>query len=154
VSSYILTSQFNSDLGEYVEANPSVWTAILEFRDTQAGVALRREILEEVATNAGSEFVASVNAGLRRIVPTNVMENARNQITELLFRKTNERSLVPAVWTNVRNSDAIAGLWRARSRRELTAHCKLFGIGPSSMCPCCSGEKLRDCCDRALNVRN
>jgi len=150
VSSYVLTSRFNSDLGAYVESTPSVWTAILEFRDTQAGLNLRREILQEVATNAGGEFVASVNAGLRQIVPTVVMDNARDQITELLFRKTNERSVVPAVWTNLRNSDAIARLWRARSRRELAAHCKLFGIGPKSLCPCCSGEKLRDCCSQAV----
>ncbi|MFZ3216170.1 MAG: SIR2 family protein [Candidatus Acidiferrales bacterium] len=150
VSSYVLTSRFNSDLGAYVGSTPSVWTAILEFRGTQAGLNLRREILHEVATNAGGEFVASVNAGLRQIVPTIVMDNARDQITELLFRKTNETSVVPAVWTNVRNSDAIARLWRARSRRELAAHCKLFGIGPKSLCPCRSGEKLRDCCSRAV----
>lgn len=150
VSSYVLTSQFNSDLGAYVESAPSVWTAILEFRDKQTGLNLRREILQAVATNAGAEFVASVNAGLRQIVPTTVMDNARDQITELLFRKPNERSVVPAVWTNFRNSDEIARLWRARSRRELGAHCKSFGIGPKSLCPCGSGEKLKDCCTRAV----
>jgi hypothetical protein len=153
VSSYVLTGRFNSDLEGYVGATPSVWPTILEFRDTQAGTDLRREVLQEVATNAGSEFVASVNAGLRRIVPTHVMDNARDQLTDLLFRNTSESTVVPAVWTNVRNSDAIARLWRARSKRELDAHCRKFGIGPKNLCPCGSGEKLRDWCAEALKVR-
>lgn len=153
VSSYVLTSRFNSDLGAYVEATPGVWATILAFRDTQAGTNLRREILEEIATNAGGEFVASVNAGLRRIVPSAVMDNARDQLTELMFRTTRESAVVPAVWTNVRNSDAIARLWRARSRRELRELCRARGIRPNDLCPCCSGEKLRDCCARALSDR-
>lgn len=113
VSSYVLTSRFNSDLGAYVEATPSVWATILAFRDTQAGANLRREILQEVATNEGGEFVAAVNAGLRQIVPTAVMDNARDQVTELMLRTNRDSAVVPAVWTNVRNSDAIARLWRA-----------------------------------------
>jgi SIR2-like protein len=125
VSSYVLTSRFNTDLGAYVAANPSVLTALLAFRDTQAGINLRREILEELATNAGSEYVASVNAGLRNIVPSTVMENARDQLSALLFRNSRDSAVVPAVWTNVRNSDSIARLWRARSRRELQEYCSV-----------------------------
>jgi hypothetical protein len=153
VSSYVLTSRFNSDLGAYVEATPSVWATILAFRDTQAGTNLRREILHEVATNAGGEFVASVNAGLRHIVPSAVLDDARDQLTELMFRHSRHSAVVPAVWTNVRNSDAIVRLWRARSRKELEAHCRLWGIRPSDLCPCRSGEKLRDCCAEALSAR-
>jgi len=153
VSSYVLTGRFNSDLGNYVQSTPSVWATILAFRDTQAGTSLRREILQEVATNAGGEFVTSVNAGLRRIVPSPVMDSARDQLTELMFRRSKEIAVVPAVWTNVRNSDAIARLWRARSRRELEAHCKVFGIRSNDLCPCRSGEKLRDCCFAALRDR-
>jgi hypothetical protein len=153
VSSYVLTGRFNSDLGAYVEATPSIWTTILAFRDTQPGTQLRREILQELATNAGAEFVASVNAGLRHIVPTAVMDNARDQLTGLLFRSSRESPAVPAVWTNVRNSDAIARLWRARSRKELDAHCRAFGIRPQDRCPCRSGEKLKDCCSEALRDR-
>jgi hypothetical protein len=152
VSSYVLTGRFNSDLGPYVESTPSVWATILAFRDTQAGTSLRREILQEVATNAGAEFVASVNAGLRRIVPSAVMDNAHDQLTELLFRSNRTSSVVPAVWTNIRNSDAIARLWRARSRKELEAHCRVLGISPKDVCPCGSGEKLRDCCAEALRA--
>lgn len=150
VSSYVLTSRFNTDLGAYVQSNPSVLLAILAFRDTQAGIDLRQEILEELATSAGSEFVASVNAGLRRIVPSNVMESAHDQLSGLLFRNSLETGVVPAVWTNIRNSDSIARRWRARSRRELQEYCRLRGIKERHLCPCGSGEKLRDCCAEAL----
>ena len=153
VSSYVLTGRFNSDLGAYVQATPSVWATILAFRDSQAGTNLRREILQEIATNAGGEFVASVNAGLKHIVPSAVMDNARDQLTELMFRNSRESAVVPAVWTNVRNSDAIARLWRARSGRELEAHCRVWGIRPNDLCPCRSGEKLRNCCAEALKAR-
>ncbi len=150
VSSYVLTSRFNTDLGAYVRSNLSVLTTLLKFRDTQPGIDLRREILDELATNAGSEFVASVNAGLRQIVPTRVMESARDQLSGLLLRSNGDSSVVPAVWTNVRNSDSIARLWRARSRNELNKHCRLRGIKERSLCPCGSGEKLALCCAQAL----
>jgi hypothetical protein len=152
VSSYVLTGRFNIDLGTYVQSNPTVLTSLLTFRDTQAGVDLRREILEELATSAGSEFVASVDAGLTRIVPTSVMENARSQLSGLLFRNSPDPAIVPAVWTNIRNSDSITGLWRARSRRELQEYCRSKGIRPRDLCPCGSGEKLRDCCGEALHI--
>jgi NAD-dependent SIR2 family protein deacetylase len=151
VSSYVLTSRFNTDLGAYVESDPSVLKALMAFRDTQAGVDLRREILEELATSAGSEFTASVNAGLRSIVPSTVMENARDQLSGLLFRNDPDSAVVPAVWTNIRNSDSIARLWRARSRKELEEYCRLRGIRERDLCPCGSGDKLRSCCAQALN---
>jgi len=153
VSSYVLTSRFNSDLGAYVGATPAVWPAVLAFRESQAGANLRIEILQQVATNAGAEFVASVNAGLRQIIPTEVMDNARDQITELLLRNNAQSPIVPAVWTSFKNSEANVRLWRARSKRELQAHCNSFGIRPKDLCPCNSGETLRDCCARALDAR-
>ena len=153
VSSYVLTGRFNGDLGAYAELNPSIWSAILTFRDTQAGTSLRHEILQELSTTAGGEFTASVNAGLRQIIPSAVMDDARDQLSGLLFRGTNDGAVVPAVWINVRNTDTITSLWRARSKRELEAHCKVFGIGPKALCPCGSGEKLRDCCAKALSAR-
>jgi hypothetical protein len=152
VSSYAVTGQLNGDLGAFAAANPSVWPAVLAFRDTEAGTNLRREILQELAISAGGEFAASVNAGLRHVVPNNVIDNAREQLSGLLFRANNEGAVVPAVWTNVRNTDAIARLWRARSSRELDAHCRVMGIRPKDLCPCRSGEKLRDCCAKALGA--
>jgi hypothetical protein len=150
VSSYVLTSGFSADLGAYVESNPSVLNALMTFRDTQAGVDLRREILEELATNSGAEFVASVNAGLKRLVPTTIMDNARSELSGLLFRTNPDSPVVPAVWTNIRNSDSIARLWRARSKKELDEYCRTRGVRERDLCPCGSGEKLRFCCAQAL----
>jgi SIR2-like domain/SEC-C motif len=151
VTSYVVSGRFNSDLGAYVNSNPSVWGAVLAFRETQAGINLRREVLQELATNSGAEFIASVNAGLRNIVPSDIMERARDQVTELMLRRNQQSTVVPAVWANVRNSDSITRLWRARSKRELDAYCRKMGIRPKDPCPCGSGEKLRDCCGRALS---
>ena len=150
VSSYVLTGQLGVNLTPYVQANPETFKKILAFRDSQPGIDLRREILEELATSAGSEFVASVNAGLNRLVPSVVMENARQELSGLLFRKKSDSGVVPAVWTNIRNSDSIARSWRKKCREELQAYCNSRGIRPKSACPCGSGEKLRDCCALAL----
>lgn len=150
VSSYVLTNRFNTDLGAYVESNPSILNALMTFRDTQPGVDLRREILEELATNSGAEFIASVNAGLRHLIPTTIMDNARDELSGLLLRSDPESQVVPAVWTNVRNSDSIAALWRARSKNELEEYCRTRGIRERDLCPCGSGEKLRFCCAEAL----
>ena len=99
VSSYVLAGRFNTDLGAYVESNPSALRAILAFRDTEAGIALRCQVLEELATTGGSDFVASVNAGLRSMVPSGVMESSRNQLSGLLIRSRQNSTVVPAVWT-------------------------------------------------------
>jgi len=150
VTSYVLTNRFNTDLGAYVESNPQILGALLAFRDTQEAAALRREILDELAVSEGAEFVASVNGGLSRVIPTEVMEKAHDQLSGLLFRSVSNSAVVPAVWTNIRNSDSIARLWRKRSRRELETYCKARGIRERDLCPCGSGERLRDCCAEAL----
>jgi hypothetical protein len=152
VSSYVLTSRFNTDLGHYIQSNPKVLEAILKFRDTQEGFNLRKEILAELATNSGGDFVASVNAGLKRFLPTQVMEAAHDQLSSLLFKNQPESAVIPAVWTNTRNSDLIAKLWRKRCRKELEDYCRKWGFRDASACPCGSGEKLRLCC--ALALRN
>jgi hypothetical protein len=150
VCSYVVTNRFDTDLGAYVELNPSVFRALLTFRDTQAAVNLRREILEELATNAGAEFVASVNGGLRHVIPSDVMQMAHDQLSSLLLRTNSDTGLVPAVWTNTRNSDSIVRLWRARSKRRLSEYCKSRGIRDKDPCPCGSGDRLRYCCAEAL----
>jgi NAD-dependent SIR2 family protein deacetylase len=150
VSSYVLAGRFNADLGAFIQSDPSVLIAILKFRDTQPGVDLRREILKELATNAGSEFIASVNGGLRKIVPTTLIDKARDELSGLLFRESHDNAVVPAVWMNIRNSDSITRLWRARSRREFHAYCRSRGIRERDLCPCDSGEQVRLCCAQAL----
>lgn len=150
IASYVLTSSFNTELGAFAASNPGIFQSILAFRETPEGISLRREILDELAVNAGTEFVGSVNAGLRRMIPTSVMNSARNRMSGLLFRVPKGPPVVPAVWTNALNSDSAISLWRARSLQMLEAECSKLKIGDYDLCPCGSGEKLRFCCRRAL----
>lgn len=150
VSSYVLTGRFNTDLAAYAQANPSVFQNLLTFRDSASGVELRREISQQLLLNAGAEFVASVNAGLKQIVPPRVLEQAHDQLSALLLRQNVESRIVPAVWTDVRNSDKITALWKKKSLGDLLRHCRTYGIAEGGLCPCGSGDKLRDCCLMAL----
>jgi hypothetical protein len=150
VTSYVLTGSLTADMGAYIYSNPSAFQAILKFRDTQAGVDLRKEILGELATNSGAEFVASVDAGLNRILPSSVTQIARDELSALMLRSPDNHAVVPAVWTSVRNSDLSVRLWRTRSRQILREYCSKLMIGDYDQCPCGSGEKLRFCCAQAL----
>jgi hypothetical protein len=150
VTSYIVSGTFNTDLGDFAASAPSFFQSILKFRDTQAGVDLRRELLGELASDKGGEFVAAVNAGLRRLVSTCVLEAARSRLSTLLVRQYGDEALTPAVWTNTRNLESITQAWRARSRQELKKHCLKLNVRGKDLCPCGSGETLRLCCARAL----
>jgi hypothetical protein len=109
--------------------------------------ASHRNFANEVLPNgsAGREFVASVNAGIRCLVPSAVMESARDQVSGLLFR--NSRDTAVDKHSQLRFDSASV---RARSRNELQEYCRLRGIKERHLCPCGSGEKLRFCCAEAL----
>jgi len=145
-ANYVLGARFNTDLGEMVFQNPEVLNAILQFRDTQEGISLRDRIRRLLAVNEGSEFIASVNAGLTRNIPGKLLDKARDQLAGLLVPRGVARAPVGAVWNNVQNSDSSLSLWRQRSLSMLRQHCKTREIGPYDPCPCGSGESLRFCC--------
>jgi len=151
-ANYVLGARFNTDLGEMVFQNPEILNAILQFRDTQEGVSLRMRIRELLLVNEGAEFIASVNAGLRRNIPGRLLDEARNQLSGLLVPRAVARPLTGAVWNNVQNSDSSIRLWRARSLSMLQEYCAKNRIGPYDPCPCRSGERLRFCCLRQLSA--
>jgi len=146
VASYVLGGTFNTDLGEMIFRDPQILNAILQFRDTQEGVSLRQRIKELLLLNEGAEFVASVNASLKRNIPGKLLDDARNQLSGLLMPQVARRPLAGAVWNNMRNSDSSLRLWRARSLSILEDHCRNGRIETYDTCPCGSGEKLRFCC--------
>jgi hypothetical protein len=152
VANYVLGARFNTDLGEMVFQNPQILNAILQFRDTQEGVSLRARISELLLVNEGAEFIASVNAGLKRNIPGQLLEEARNQLSGLLVPQAVGRSVAGAVWNNMQNSDPSLHLWRARSLSMLHEHCARNRIGPYDSCPCGSGESLRFCCAQPLSA--
>jgi hypothetical protein len=149
-ASYILSQKYNSDLGSLVMNEPSILDAILRFRDTQAGAQLRDTIRKQLTTEPGSEFIASVNAGLARNIPAKILQEARDQLSGLLLAQPSSYQVTPAVWNNLQNSDSSLSLWRKRSYKLLVEYCAEHKIGPYDHCPCGSGEKLRFCCEEAL----
>jgi hypothetical protein len=151
-ASYVLTGRFNSDLGNLVFQNPTILDDILRFRETQEGVSFRAAIREMLSTNDGSEFSASVNAGLKRNIPGALLDKARNQLSGLLTPQGSRHRPTEAVWNNTANMDSLLRVWRAQSQSSLQQYCREKRIGPYDLCPCQSGEKLRFCCFEALHV--
>jgi hypothetical protein len=147
---YVLGARCDTDLGELVFNDPTILTAILKFRETQEGIDLRGRIREILSTNEGNEFIASVNAGLKRNIPLRMLEQARNQLSGLLVAQKNKYPLTSAVWNTIPNSDVALFLWKKRSLEILERYCNENRIGPYDQCPCRSGAKLRFCCLAAL----
>lgn len=148
-ASYALAGNFNTDLGAMVQQEPRLIHAILRFRDSQPGESLRKEVGVLLSMSQGSEFAASVNAGLRQSVPFRVLDRAKNQLSFLLTNAT-PAIPTPAVWGNVWHSDRATMFWRAKSRTILLQLCKVRGISKDDNCICGSGEKLRLCCVQPL----
>jgi hypothetical protein len=136
---------FNSDLGALIYQNPSILRSILLFRASADGESFRRETAAVLATGTGREFSASVNAGLSRTIPLNVLQRAHDKMLALMTESA-QVVPVPAVWSNVQQDDSITRLWRVRSEKLLLEICQSRGVGKNDPCLCESGEKLRLCC--------
>lgn len=147
-ASYVMTSQADIDIGVALDAG--VLKTILKFRNTSEGVALRKEVLEQLKVNAGAEFISSVNAGLKRNLPFTSLDKPRRVFAALLAAESGAPLLTRAISYNQFYSDGAISLWRKRSLQELNAVCKIRKIGLYDRCPCGSGEKLKFCCLEAL----
>jgi len=147
-ASYVMTGQADIDIGVTIDA--AVLRTILKFRNTSEGVALRNEVLQQLKVNAGSEFISSVNAGLKRNIPFTSLDTPRRAFAALLASESSGTRLTRAISFNPLYSDASISLWRKRSLKELRAVCEARKIEPYDPCPCGSGEKLKFCCMEAL----
>lgn len=152
MAGYVLTGRFDTDVGKVVVEDPTILRTVIKFRDTQAAVNLRREILQQLSVSAGSDIITSVNAGLRSIIPLSVLESARDQLSGLLIRRTPIHRITPALWNNVSFDERALSLWRRRSRQELKLCCDKNRITKYDLCPCESGEKFNQCCGECLPV--
>jgi hypothetical protein len=144
-ASYVLSGRFDTDVGAAVLAQPAILRSILLFRTTADGQAFRREVRDQLLEDAASEFSASINAGLRRNIPLDVLQKAKDRLSSLVTESI-KASPVPAVWTNTRQSDNSTHLWRTRSRVMLLELARQRGIRGDDPCLCGSGDKLRLCC--------
>ena len=156
VASYVLCGDFSEDLGRLAESDPGLIAAVLKLRESVAGLRLREEVMKQIAASEGAEVHASVNAGLRQLLPSSVMAQARSQFVKLYVSPTNLQQPKTMLWNDARSADQALRLWRERSLRELTTICREAGISQYDPCPCGSGEKLKFCCEESLrsNLQN
>ncbi len=147
-ASYVMASESDVDLGGAFDL--SVLETILKFRNTPEGVTLRKDVLDQLRVNAGSEFIASVNAGMKRSLPFASLEKPRRTFATLMAKGSGNSRLTRAISYNPLYSDKSLSLWRKRSLNELRAVCAAKHIGTYDLCPCGSGEKLKFCCLEAL----
>ena len=149
-ASYVLTGQFNSDVGSIIAQEPGLLLGILKFRESSGGEIFRREIAQRLAADDGGQIVTAINAGLNQALPTSVRQQARDQLSGLFLPRNTASKILPAVWGDLRNSDSRIAGWRKRSRALLGEELKRQKLGPYDECPCGSGDKLKFCCQAAL----
>ena len=156
VASYVLCGKLSEDLGRLAESDPVFIEAVLKLRESTAGLRLREEMMRQIAASEGGEVHASVNAGLRQLLPSDVMDQAQSEFVNLYVSPTNLQQQRTVLWNDKRSADQALRLWRERSLRELTAICREAGISQYNPCPCGSGEKLKFCCEESLrsNLQN
>jgi hypothetical protein len=148
-ASFILTGAYGSNLSSYIETHPDVLLKILEFRGSGEGEALRRELSDRLETNDGTEFSAAIDGSVRKAIPTAVIQAAKNKFS-MLLKTDNPNSSATAVWGNSNADDQSLWRWREHSRDLLWIEAKALGIKSDSSCMCGSGDRLRDCCLKAL----
>lgn len=152
IASYVIGGSFNLNVGAYVSENPAVLRNILQFRDTEAGISLRRSILAQIQANDDTEFLSSVNAGLAATIPSSILESAHHAMAQVLINQNQHRITLPALWGQAANMQSALSLWKQRSAEMLRESCSRLGVARNSLCPCGSGDKLRECCGLALGT--
>jgi hypothetical protein len=145
LASYVLAGPYNSDLGGFLQQDMSILRNILRFRALPEGVSFRQEVGQALCGEGGRAFSASVNAGLSRMIPTEVLRRAKDRLVTLMTESA-RITPVPAVWGSALQSDSSTRLWRAKSQKILLEMCNARGIGKNDPCICGSGEVLRLCC--------
>jgi hypothetical protein len=142
-----LAGNFSTDLGAFIQQNPQVLFSILKFRESSHGISLRKEILAHLAVSSGNEVASSINAGLSNILPTKVLQDARDNFAKLSVAN---QPGCPAIWHDATYGNKALGLWKKKSLEEFQETCNKLHLTPYDFCPCGSGEKVKFCCGVAL----
>lgn len=148
-ASFVLAGAFGSNLSGCIEKSPEVLLKILDFRESAEGETFRREVSDRLETNEGTEFSAAIEGGLKKAIPTAILQAARNKFSTLM-KTTDKVASAAAVWADSNTDDSSLRLWRERSRELLRSHAKVLGVKSDSLCLCGSGDHFRDCCLRPL----
>jgi len=151
VASYVISGEFDSDLNSLLSNSPEFFKAVIDFRDTQEGVNLREQVLYNLSINEGGDVAASINAGLRKLIPTHILGQSRKKFAGLYTGSVNERQRLTSLWCDTEFNNTALFKWRARSAAELKMYCEQMRVGKTSRCPCGSGESFRFCCEEVLS---
>ncbi len=150
MAAYVATGEFGTDLGVFIRQDPNRLKDLIKFRESQSGVSFRKEVLQQLAIGAGSDFAASVNAGLRHSIPTAVLQQAHDHVAGLITPKDPGATLTrTAIWNGARVDEALL-LWKKESQRKFSEYSRTKRIYAHDLCPCNSGERVRDCCKISL----
>jgi hypothetical protein len=149
-ASYVLSGEFGIvDQSAFV-TNPTLWDAIIRFRETGAGTSFRRGILSELLRNQGAEIIPAVDSSLKQLLPLPVLQAAKRELSALLVSR-GTRSLFPAIWSDAARLEGGPAQWRKVSKERLEQYLQQNEIGPYDNCPCGSYERVRFCCLPALD---
>ncbi len=83
-ASFVLAGVFGSNLSTFLERNPRSLLKLIQFRESAEAEALRREVLDRLDKNDGTEFSAAIEGSLKKAIPTAVLEAARNRFSTLM----------------------------------------------------------------------
>jgi hypothetical protein len=107
-ASFVLTGAYGSNLSSYIERNPGALLRILEFRESGEGEAFRREVSDRLSTVQGGEFSAAIDGGLKKALPPEVVQAARNRFSTLLAADDPCAS-ASALWADSNTDDQSLG---------------------------------------------
>jgi len=150
VAAYTLTGQFGVIPEGAFGGDPQVWNSILAFRDSNEGTNLRSCVLKYLEANQGAEIVASVDASLRQALPYRLIDAARQRMSALLLARPGGLGVTPGIWSDASRLWNGPSAWRSRSKILLDSYLREHRLGPYELCPCGSCEKVRFCCQAAL----
>ena len=85
MASYVIVGRFDTDLGKAIIRQTEILTALLRFRQSPEGYDLRKTILEQLSMSSGADFSSSINAGLKSVIPTKILQAAHDKFSTLLL---------------------------------------------------------------------
>lgn len=145
---YVITGEYGIVPQSEFSAQPGLWDSVIQFRDSNAGLTLRQEILRRLMKNEGAEITPSVNASLRSAIPQAVLNRARKEMSTLLV--ANGVRAVAAMWSDSILLEGGLDVWRKITKQRLKSFLAAQRLTLYDQCPCGSCEKVKFCCLQAL----
>jgi hypothetical protein len=107
-------------------------------------------VLKYLEANQGAEIVTSIDAGLRQALPYHLLTEARHRMSALLLPPPRRLNITPGIWSDAFRLWNRPTAWRRKSRTLLESYLREHRLGPYDLCPCGSYEKVKFCCQAAL----